>query len=699
MKKYAIRINEIGFPEHLYFGVKCDVNLLSKTEFPIVNRTMYAYAPGKDIGYHNRPAEISFFGTGDYREPSVMIENYSGGRLFELLYTGYDILPVKPGINGMPSLSGGETLVIHLKDSLVGFAADLFYTIYDDCNVITRQVEYKNLSNKDISLKRAYSFYLTMPGLDYNVLSLYGYWSNERNCQYTPIMNGCLTVDSKRGMSSAALNPFIAICDKNVTEESGNVLGISLVYSGSFAFRVEGVVDSFTHISGGINDFDFDYLLKSGEVFETPEAVLSYSSEGLGGMSRSFHDAFRNHLISKDFVFKKRPVVINNWEATRFDFTEQQIYSFVETASKTEIDTFVLDDGWFGKRNDTESGLGDWDIINTPKLPNGLKALSDFVHSKNMNFGLWFEPEMINEDSELFRKHPDFVIKSPDRIPCKTRGQYVLDLTNIKVRDYIVNVVNRVIDENGVDYVKWDCNRNLTEFTSLSFDGKSIGEFAHRYCLGLYDILERIVFSHPNVFFEGCSSGGARFDAGMLCYFPQIWTSDNTDADDRSRIQYGTSLCYPLSSMSCHVSMPKERNIDLNSRFTVASMGAFGYEFDPNKLSSDELSAIIGQINEYQNKISELVLKGDLYRIDCPQSTEFYTQIVVSKDKSKAFLISFKRDSDETERRIKLIGLDENAIYGFGDEKLSGSALMKEGIIISYQKQSYKSARIYFERV
>lgn len=678
---YAFKLHD-GFPEHLYFGKKIGMDDISYTLTGGSN-ALFSFSPA-GVPYECLAPEIIFYGTSDYREPTVHVINKNGDRLSDLLYDGYDVLEEKPKISNMPSLTGGETLILHLLDKVTGFGADLYYTLYDDCDILVRRIVYKNMGTDPITLDRAYSFTLDLPSDKYRILSLQGSWARERSPEITPLVHGVITIDSKRTSSSHVLNPFMGILGENTTETSGEAIGVSLVYSSSYTLKAQGTHSGDAIISGGINDFDFAWILQPGEIFETPEAVIAYSSEGLGSMSRTLHDAFREHLVNKNFVYKKRPLVINNWEGTTFNFTEEKLKAIIDGVEGTGLDTFVLDDGWFGVRNNEKSGLGDW-FVNTEKLPNGLKGISDYAHKKGLKFGLWFEPEMLNIDSDLYRTHPDFAIQSENRPHCAGRGggQLVLDLTREDVRDYIVEVINKVIRENNIDYVKWDSNRFITESVSKHLPPERQREFAHRYILGLYNILDRIVLQNPDVFFEGCSGGGGRFDPAMLYYFPQSWTSDNADAQERTLIQHGTSICYPLSSMSCHVVAAKTRQTSLKTRADIAGLGTFGYELDASSFTDEDRKNARETVDEYNEWNSDLVLKGDLYRIDNPFESNYFSQAIVSKDKTKAIFVCYKRVQvfNTFTKRFKMAGLDDNKTYYVPelDKCFKGSTLNNVG--------------------
>ncbi len=705
---YAFCVNKLGFLEHLYYGSKIDHDYIGYTSVHGA-QSFLVTPPGFEGGwgpsYQFYMPEITFFGTGDYREPCVQVKNEIGDRLSDLLYKGYDIVKTKPTINGMPSMKGGETLIVHLSDKYTAFSADLYYTVYDDCDVIARRIVYKNLGRSKVELQRAYSFTFSLPEINYEVMSLHGSWANERKIQKIPMHRGVVSIDSKRCTSSAILNPFVAVMAPNTTETSGEVWGVSLIYSSSYVLKVEGTEQGNTVITGGINDFDFSWALESGETFETPEVVIAFSKDGIGGMSREFHDAYRNYLINSKYVKARRPIVINNWEATYFDFNDEKLKSIIDVVAGTGVDTFVLDDGWFGVRNNDKSGLGDW-FVNTDKLKEGLDGIINYAHSKGMKFGLWFEPEMVSEDSDLYRAHPDFAIKVPGRTPSKGRMQLMLDLTRKEVRDYIVQAVNKILHDHKVDYVKWDYNRNVTDAFSLGLPAERQMEFSHRYVLGLYDLCERIVSANPDVFFEGCSGGGARFDPAILHYFSQIWTSDDSDANERASIQYGTSIVYPLSSMSAHVSEcpnhQTRRISPIKTRADIAHLASTGYELDTTRMTDEEKGMVASQVEEYLS-CHELILSGDLYRIDNPMETNFMTVSVVSKDKNEAILLTYRRmgGTNNDAKHVRMAGLDPNKKYKVRELGLvaSGSTLMNVGFAPFYPNGDFTTVKYHFESV
>ena len=700
---YAFYINKYGYPQHLYFGDKIHRDPLFFASYRSTS-SCNATVPGVDAGgYNAMEPEISFFGTGDYREPTFHVRYPEGDRLTVLSYENHEILNEKPAITGMPSLRGGngKTLVLYLYDEVKAFGAELYYTVYDDCDVIARRIVYKNLSDREVKLDRAYSFVFGLPSGEYDALSLYGGWACERQIERVGLHHGVFQIDSKRGSSSAVLNPFLMVMEKCANENAGKVWAANLVYSSSYALKAERTLTGELTVTGGINDFDFEWTLAAGESFETPEAVIAYSGEGMGALSRTMHDAYRNYLLPERHAKSARPVLINNWEGTYFNFTTEKLCAIADAVRGTGIDTLVLDDGWFGKREDDRSGLGDW-VVNEKKVD--LAAVISHVNSLGMRFGLWFEPEMISEDSDIFRAHPEYAIGVPDRGRCYSRHQFVMDLTSPEVRDYIVNSVNAILNEYNIEYVKWDFNRNITEFFSMTGDVARQSEFAHRYALGLYDICERIVNANPNVFFEGCSAGGSRFDPGIFAYFPQIWTSDNSDAEDRTYVQYSTSLAYPLSTMSCHVTaVPNHqtgRTVPFNSRGAIAHLGATGYELDTTVFTDDDRAAVAKQIQEYK-KMEQLVLEGDLWRIDNPFDSNFFSEAIVSKDKSQAILICYRslNHRDRHTHTVVMKGLDKNKEYYVPELKsiIHGSVLMNVGIPLYFPMHDFATIIYHFE--
>lgn len=699
---YAFTV-ENGLPEHLWFGARIPHDDLRYTRWYSCN-TCEAFLPGKKSENH-LSCELPTYGRGDFREPMLSARDESGNLLLGLSYTTHRVIP-EPKLPGMPSTFGGETLEVCFEDAVKGLRAVLLYTLFPDTPALTRSMRLENIGGHTLTLDRAFSFSFDLPATPYEAMTLSGKWASERTPERVPIGRGVFSIDSKRVTSSAALNPFFAVMTPDTDETHGSVYGINLVYSSSYRLLAERAQHDRVRVTGGIEDFCFSWKLRPGDTFSTPEAVLVYSGKGLGHLSRVFHDTYRAHLIPSRFVRAPRPIVINNWEATYFNFDREKLFSIIDAAAGSGIDTFVLDDGWFGKRDSDTSGLGDW-YVNTKKLVGGLDPIITHCHEKGLRFGLWFEPEMVNPDSDLYRAHPDWAIHAPGYLPTVSRNQYVLDITREDVRDYIVSTVNGILDTHAIDYVKWDYNRNVTEMYSPSLAAECQGEFAHRYALGLYDLFDRIVDAHPDIFFEGCSSGGARFDPGVLAYFPQIWTSDDTDAAMRTRIQWGTSFCYPLSSMSCHASVcpnhQTRRIIPWETRARIAHLGATGYELDTSRMSPEDLAAVPGQIADY-HAMEDLVLNGDFYRLVDPYEDRQFAVALVAKDGSRAHItvMQLLRIFNCPALRLLIPGLLPDALYRVNelDLVLSGRTLAEVGLIIPvHQMADFESVTYTISRI
>ena len=693
---YVFGINKTGFPEHYYFGTRIGRDDLAYTYESNIGDSGEAAIPGEvhagGKSYNIYSSEFSVYGLGEFRECSFQTLFGNGARLQEFLYETHEILAAKPAIPGLPSMRGGETLKLTLKDKISGMRVHLFYTVYDDAAVVARHMEVENCTGEDVKLLRAYSFALDVCGADYDLVTIENAWAREGKPERTHLPHGIVCMDEKSASSTRRHSPAMALLSKDATEEHGSALGVNLIYSASFALKAEVGSKGYTRLTGGINDFDFCWELAAGETFATPEAVLAYSDEGIGGMSREYHDAYRKYLINERFAYAPRPVVINSWEAVYFGCTPERLLPIIDAVRGTGIDTFVLDDGWFGARRNDKAGLGDW-VVSPEVFPNGLKPVIDYVHGAGMKFGIWFEPEMVNPNSDLYRAHPDWAISAPGTEPCLSRRQLVLDITRKDVRDYVVEAVSKILRENEIDYVKWDFNRALTENFSRALPAGKQQEMHHRYALGLYDLCERLINGFPHIFFEGCAGGGGRFDPAILAYFPQIWASDDTDAYMRTQIQYGTSLFYPVSAISCHTSIcpnhQTNRTTPFATRADIAHLGATGYELDTTKITPEEVEEIKAQVAEYR-EMQDLVLFGDLYRMENTFDSNYFAVTLVSKDKAKAKVTAMRalcRPNDE-HKRIFPRGLDKNATYEVINKdyglclRLSGAAIMNVGLVL-----------------
>jgi alpha-galactosidase len=701
---YILQIHEDGYLSHLYFGRKLR-NFNCNNLLPLIERCSFSPNPNPNnniLSLDTLPQEYPSYGTSDFRTPAYSIQLKNGTTITDLRYESHKIINGKPKLENLPATyveadDEAQTLEIVLFDSLIGLKVILYYTAFENYDAITRNVQFINNGNEDLKLLRALSMSIDFNNCDYDFLHLHGAWARERHIERTPLLIGNQSVESRRGSSSHNQNPFIALLSKDATEEHGDVYGFSLVYSGNFLAQAE--VDQYktTRVSLGINPFDFSWLLKPNESFQTPEVVMVYSSNGLGEMSRTYHKLYRKRLCRGAYRDKTRPILVNNWEATYFDFNAEKIESIGKTAKELGIELFVLDDGWFGKRNDANCSLGDW-VVDKNKLPNGLDDLASRINNLDLQFGLWFEPEMVSPDSGLYRSHPDWCLHVPGRSRTQGRNQLVLDLSRDDVCDYIVNSLSAILNSVNISYVKWDMNRNMTEIGSKSLPPERQRETAHRYMLGLYKVYEKITAAFPNILFEGCSGGGGRFDAGTLYYMPQIWTSDDTDAIERLKIQYGTSIVYPISTMGSHVSaIPNHqvhRKTSLKMRGDVAMSGNFGYELDLTKFTDEEKEAVKKQIESYKD-LRELIQFGDMYRLLNPFDGNETSWIIVSEDKTEAFATYFRvlATPNEPITKLYLRGLDPDKNYSLTglDGVFGGDELMYGGITIPYLEGDYQS--------
>lgn len=702
---YAFCISKFGFLQHLYFGKRIAREDLSHTvcHFSRGHSCNIAGAR-RDESLNVYANECPTYGRSDYRQSMLATCDEKGVRVGDWKYVSHEVLQNKPALAGMPSVRGKETLAVTLRDERLNAEMRLYYTVFEDLPVILRHMEILNCGTRPFSLDRAYSFCLDLPDDHWEAITLPGAHMRERFTERTKLSHGTFCIESKRGVSSGQMNPFIALARRNTDERQGEVYGFNLVYSGSFAFKTETEQDDALRIVGGINDYDFSWELRPEDRFTTPEAVMVYSSGGLGAMSRAFHDLYRDYLVNPRFSKEYRPIVLNNWEATYMDFTTEKLCTMIDSIKGTGIDTFVLDDGWFGARNNDRCSLGDW-FVDLEKLPQGLTPVIEHAHANGLKFGLWFEPEMISENSDLYRAHPDWALHVDGMEPCTGRDQLLLDLTRDEVCDYVIEAVSKILRENQIDYVKWDMNRPMTENYSAHL-GKNAKETQHRYVLGLYRICDAVVNGFPDVFFEGCAGGGSRFDPAMLSYFPQIWTSDDSDAYLRTVIQYGTSLCYPLPTHSCHVSVcPNHqcgRVTPFEARGDIAHLGATGYELDTTKCTADEMRQIREQVIQYK-EIRDLVMFGDLYRLNDPLKENLFCEMVVSKDRKNAFLTMMRPICIPNPAAIRIYpeGLDPESLYECRELGITrhGSTWMNAGLLISVPKGDFRTKTIRFHSV
>ncbi|MCA1055262.1 alpha-galactosidase [Rossellomorea aquimaris] len=695
---YIFSMTENEQPGQLYYGKKVkhrdDFSHLRQLPAEPLGNAAFPYEGNQLFSLEFLKQEYPGFGTSDYREPAFVIKHASGSRTSHFIFKKYEILNGKPGLEGLPATytesdDEAETLVVTLKDSVAGLEMDLFYTVYHDRDAIVRSVKLRNVGDDHVVIERLLSTSVDLPHADFEFLHLHGSWIRERHVASNPLRKGLQSIDSKKGVSSSLHNPFFALKSKDATESHGEVYGFNLVYSGNFFGGVEVDLYDTSRALMGMNPFGFEWKLESGEEFQAPEAVMVYSDQGLNGMSQSFHRLYESRLVRGEWREKERPILINNWEATYFDFDEEKILDICKSASELGIELFALDDGWFQGRNDDTTSLGDWTVDHS-KLPNGIEGLSQKVNGETgMSFGLWVEPEMISEKSDLYKAHPDWVLGVKDRPLSHGRNQFILDLSKQEVVDYLDETLSGILSSSPISYVKWDMNRNMTEVGSDSVPADRQGEVSHRYVLGLYELLDRLTSKFPHILFESCASGGNRFDPGMLYYMPQTWTSDNTDAIERLKIQWGTSLVYPLSSMGAHVSScPNHqtgRSTPLDTRFNVSMFGAFGYELDATRFSEEEKIAVKKQVNFVKENRKTLQF-GSFYRLISPFEGNDTAWMVADVEKGEA-IVAFYRTlavPNPSLKRIRLQGLKPDALYEIDatGQQAYGDELMNIGLLI-----------------
>ncbi|UTR16099.1 alpha-galactosidase [Salipaludibacillus sp. LMS25] len=702
---YIFKVREGGYLAHLYWGKKVE-------EYNGSNALRYfdrGFSPNpvgagtdRTFSLDTLPQEYPSYGTTDFRTPAFQVQLENGTTITDLRYESHTIIKGKPALEGLPSTyveaeDEAWTLEILLTDAVIGLHATVAYTVFSNFNAITRSVRLHNKGTENLKILKVSSMNVDFHEADFDLVTLPGAHIRERYISRAPVREGVQSIESRRGASSHQQNPFMALVRKNTDECHGEVFAFNFVYSGNFLGLVE--VDQFqqTRVNMGINPFDFSWLLMPGESFQSPEVVMVYADNGFNDMSNTFHKLYRTRLCRGDFRDKERPVLINNWEATYFDFKEDKIVEIAEQSKALGIELFVLDDGWFGKRDDDFTSLGDW-VVDRDKLPNGMKHLAEKVKAMDMQFGLWFEPEMISEESDLYREHPDWCIHVPDRGLSTGRSQLILDLSREEVCQNIIGQLSDILSNAPISYVKWDMNRHMTEIGSAALPANRQRETAHRYMLGLYKVMEELTTAFPHILFESCSGGGGRFDPGMLYYMPQVWTSDNTDAISRLKIQYGTSLVYPISTMGAHVSaVPNHqvhRTTSLKTRGHVAMSGNFGYELDVTELTESERKQVSQQTAFYKRNRG-LIQFGDFYRLKSPFNGEDAAWIFVSPNKEEAVFVyvTILAEPAPAFKKIKLIGLDERKSYYIEEinQHYNGDELMNIGLNIPLLEGDFQS--------
>lgn len=706
---YQMQADQYGYLLHLYYGKRtggCMDYLLTYADRGFSGNP---YEAGNDRTYSldSLPQEFPSQGTGDYRNVVFAVKNTDGSCACDLRYERYEILKGKYALPGLPAVyAGGEeaqTLKIYLKDPVTGVSVCLLYGVLPELDIITRSAVVTNSGNGRIYLEKVQSANLDFVTGNYDLITFYGRHAMERNFQRMPVNHGIQVIESKRGISSHQYNPMMILAERSACEDYGSCYAMSFVYSGSFKGEAEKDQYNQTRVMLGLNDDGFSYPLEPGEIFYAPEAILTYSADGLGALSRNLHSCIRAHVCRGKYRDAVRPVLLNSWEASYFNFSGESIYALAAHAAESGIELLVMDDGWFGERNDDSSGLGDWGV-NEEKLGGTLKDLISRINGLGLKFGIWFEPEAVSEDSELFRKHPDWALTIPGRSPVRSRNQLVLDFSRKEVVDEVFSQMCRLLDEENIEYVKWDMNRSLSDVYSVV--ARDQGRVLYDYVLGLYDFLERLLDRYPDLLIEGCSGGGGRFDAGMLYYTPQIWCSDNTDAIDRLRIQYGTSFGYPVSAMGSHVSVVPNhqtgRETPMNTRKVVAMSGTFGYELDLGKFTAEEKQEVKRQVEEY-HKYAPLIQKGCYYRLSDPFADETGAWAFVAQDRSEALLnvVMLEIHGNMTPVYVRMKGLEEGAFYR---EEKSGrlypaEALMEAGYPMPLELGAYQAYQYHFVRV
>lgn len=701
---YGIAIVDNKYVEHVYYGGKLndtDIRYLLREDeapfTPAVNK--------RETGafLDSAPMEYPETGMGDYRESAFCVKSLKGYRASELRYAGYEIISGKPKLDGLPATWGEDsqctTLKIFCCDDVLGIKLTLLYSVFHGLDAIMRSVIVENAGKEAFYIEKILSACLDMDDRNFEMISLAGSWARERHIQKNLLAYGRQNVASFKGESSHQEHPFIALATSGTTQSAGEVYAMNFIYSGNFIAQIEKSQFDSVRMTMGIHPEGFTWKLEPGESFTAPEVVMVYSSEGIGKMTRTFHDLYRRHLIRSSYLHKKRPILINNWEATYFEFDEKKLLGIAKEASELGIEMLVMDDGWFGKRNSDDSSLGDWHV-NEEKIDGGLYSLVENVKKLGMKFGIWIEPEMISPESELYKRHPDWAIQIPHRDITQSRAQYVLDFSRQDVVDGVYEMISSVLKSADISYVKWDMNRQLSTLGSYMLPADRQGELFHRYMLGVYKMQERLITEFPEILLENCSGGGARFDAGMLYYSPQIWCSDDTDAVERLAIQEGTAMVYPVSAMGAHVSVCPNHAVGrvtpFETRGDVALLGTFGYELDVTRLSVEEKEEVKIQIRKY-HRYSDLIREGDYFRLESVSENGLYDSwMIVAKDKTRAllFYVQVLARANVKSRFLRLEGLDENKYYSADGKKYAGRTLMKAGIRISSEPGDFRSRLI-----
>ncbi|MCI9216493.1 MAG: alpha-galactosidase [Dorea sp.] len=708
---YQMKIGNLDYLLHLYYGPSiCDTDM----SYQIMqydrgfSGNPYESRNSRTFSLDAQPQEFSTQQQGDFRTASIEVVNSDGSYSFHGKAVNHKITKGKYSLKSLPATFSTEndtadSLEVTLLDNVSKVEVTLLYGVFEEADIITRAVKVKNLGDAPIHLKKIMSVCLDfLNGSGMDLVSLPGRYGQERQVERQHMNHHIHTIGSVRGSSSHQQNPFVILCDKDAAEDYGKCYGFSLMYSGNFLTEIE--LDQYDQLRlvMGIHPKQFVYELKPQEVFEGPEVVMAFSEHGFTGLSHLYHDFYRSNLCRSKFVTEvKRPVLINSWEAAFMDFDDVKLVNIAKAAKNMGVDLLVMDDGWFGKRDDDNSGLGDW-FVNENKIKCGLHKLVEQITDLDMKFGIWFEPEMVSEDSDLYRAHPEWVMQIPGRHAVRSRNQLVLDMSRRDVQDYLIEKVNAILDDADIYYVKWDINRSLSDIWSNELPGERQGEVYHRYILGLYRVMDAIIKTHPDILFEGCSGGGGRYDAAMLHYYPQYWVSDNNNPIDRLRLHYGTSFVYPTCTMGAHIS-DSGKFVPIETKAVVAMCGTFGYELDATHLNKKQQKVCRKQSNLFR-KYYPIIFKGDYYRLTNPFELGNMTAWMhVSKNKREALLsvVVTNLTCNGPQEYIKAKGLKPDALYRVNnkDEVLSGSALMNAGLPIPREVPEYSAFQFYLRMV
>ena len=704
---YQMKADEYGVLLHLWYGASVEGDMSYLLDYPDVgfSGNLYEAENRRTYSLNTLPLEYATEGVGDFRIPAVAATHADGSNALDLRYQSYSIHKGKYAIAGLPAVYAdedeAETLEIVLKDTTTDLQVTLRYGVLPELDMLTRCVSIQNLGTTPITLTKAASFCLDLPYGKWEWMHFHGRHAMERITERTPLIHGIQESSSTRGTSSHHQNPTAILCTPDCTETNGSCFGAAFLYSGSFQTKIEYDQMRQARMVMGLHPDLFRWELQPNATFDTPEVLFTYSDSGLETLSHRFQKTIREHVCRGKYQKIERPVLINNWEATYFDFNEEKILKIAEEAARLGVDMLVLDDGWFGKRDDDCSGLGDW-FVNEQKLKGGLGTLVQKVKALGMRFGIWFEPEMVSEDSDLYRTHPEWAIQIPGRKPMRGRYQLLLDLSNPDVQDYLYERISDILNSADISYVKWDMNRSISDWYTALLPANRQGELPHRYVLGVYALLERLTSAFPEVLFEGCNGGGGRFDAGMLYYCPQIWCSDDTDAYERTIIQYGTSFFYPISAVGSHVSVVPNhqtgRVTPIETRAVTAMAGSFGYELDLNLLSDEEKESVTKQIQQFK-EYGSLIHNGTYYRLSNPLEDAYALWAFVSEDKKEVLVqgMIFRTEANMVRHCVPLRGLDAEAVYRTKDgAAYTGDTLMHAGVLLPKSWGDYYPVSMHF---